>query len=166
MRVPALLAVVIGASCRATPSPERITLERTGCFGVCPAYRVSIDSRGLARYDGPGFVEVWRGTRLHPQLSELDSVRLSPNATAAIFASFAHGWSRWRPNRFTVGRVACPRPSTDNPSVTMVREWSHRRDTIELYYGCSWAPPELARSAQQIDSLVQVERWLGAFPHP
>ena len=34
------------------PSAFEITMERTACFGACPAYRVSIDGDGRVRWTG------------------------------------------------------------------------------------------------------------------
>ncbi|MGH7913041.1 MAG: DUF6438 domain-containing protein [Candidatus Binataceae bacterium] len=35
-----------------------ITLERSGCFGFCPGYRVELSGDGTAVYDGEGYVDV------------------------------------------------------------------------------------------------------------
>jgi len=36
---------------------SQVTLERTGCFGTCPAYKVTIKSDGTVIYHGEAFVE-------------------------------------------------------------------------------------------------------------
>jgi Domain of unknown function (DUF6438) len=40
----------------APPSAFEITLERTTCFGACPAYRLSIDGDGRVRWFGVEYV--------------------------------------------------------------------------------------------------------------
>src|ERR1700693_4148149 len=36
----------------------RITLERTGCFGTCPSYRLEVHGDGTVRYMGTDFVAI------------------------------------------------------------------------------------------------------------
>jgi hypothetical protein len=55
------LAGPISVSARqpaAIPADTVITLERTVCFGTCPAYTVSIDAGGNVTYEGRKFVRV------------------------------------------------------------------------------------------------------------
>src|SRR5687767_7228751 len=40
------------------PPDASIRLQRTSCFGPCPVYTVTIDSRGTVTYDGEEFVRV------------------------------------------------------------------------------------------------------------
>jgi uncharacterized protein DUF6438 len=43
----------------------RIPLRRTGCFGSCPSYRLTIFGNGTVEYNGDGFVEYCGGYRGH-----------------------------------------------------------------------------------------------------
>jgi hypothetical protein len=147
IRLFSVAATMLLAACwRGDERPARIALERTPCYGHCPSYRVVVDSDGRVVYSGDS----------HP-----DSARLSRAATDAVFAAFAAGWSRWRPNRFQIGLPTCLLPATDHPSVIIVREWRTRRDTAELYYGCPNAPVRIARMADAVDSAVGLLGWLG-----
>src|SRR5262245_2191770 len=42
----------------AVPDDFSVTLERTICFGACPAYSASVDASGLVQYDGTQCVAV------------------------------------------------------------------------------------------------------------
>jgi hypothetical protein len=58
MRTPILLAICLAAgaaSCVAEPLRE-VTLVRTGCYGTCPYYRVTLSSDGRVVYDGRAHV--------------------------------------------------------------------------------------------------------------
>jgi hypothetical protein len=52
------LLATVETSAQAIPVDFVVTLGRTGCFGSCPAYRVSIDAQGNVSYDGGLFVRV------------------------------------------------------------------------------------------------------------
>ena len=49
------------AQTASTPLDVVITLERTPCFGTCPAYTVTVNGRGQVIYEGRDFVRV-KGT--------------------------------------------------------------------------------------------------------
>src|SRR5688572_13153556 len=42
---------------QAVPHDTLITLERTGCYGMCPIYKVSISSDGTVVFEGNRFVK-------------------------------------------------------------------------------------------------------------
>jgi hypothetical protein len=55
MKVIALAVLLVAASAGAR---EVVSLERTVCFGACPAYRVAIHDDGSVRWDGKSDVAV------------------------------------------------------------------------------------------------------------
>lgn len=52
----------------AAPSIQFLAMERTACFGTCPAYRLEIYKDGKVKFDGWSFVEYegWYGKQLDP----------------------------------------------------------------------------------------------------
>ena len=158
------LAIALGLAMSCSPGglPERLSLERRPCFGICSSYRLDVYADGRVLYEGPGWVNTMAGGEALPV--HRDSTRLSRDQTLAIFRAFDQAWSRWRPNRFGYRQPACPDPVTDQPSVTLVRISAQARDTMDLYYGCQPLSERIDRAAAKIDSLVAVERWLGPGP--
>ena len=56
--------LLLAFSCRSTKNipvtyeangADMITLQRTGCYGTCPIYEVSIFGNGIVSYEGKGF---------------------------------------------------------------------------------------------------------------
>ena len=164
-----LAAVVVLVACAGTDrGPVRIVLERLPCFGWCPTYRVVIHADGRVEYEGAGYVRTIGVDSAH-YASQLQNVRreraqLSSESAALVLRRFDQAWSRWLPNRYGQGWRACPDPATDSPTMFIVRERGARRDTMELYYGCPLVPARIDRLGTYIDSVVGVDRWLGA-PH-
>lgn len=163
--VAAVLTASLLACARPIAQPQRIVLERTHCFGVCPAYRLTVEANGRVSYEGDGYSDTFNGRRLNPTLPKRANAHLSPTSVAAIFATYDEYWSRVLPNRYVPGQPTCLRAATDHPSVTIIRDWPTRSDTVELYYGCASRPERLIRLAAAIDSLVQIQRWLGPGLH-
>src|SRR5262245_40364935 len=117
-----LLGIVVIAACDPPAEPVRLTVERTGCYGFCPQYKLNTDPSGRVVFRGPGYRDSETGLRLIPSAPESGSIVVSPAVAHAVFRAFESGWSRWRPNRFQVGRFSCPLPATDDPTVMVIRE--------------------------------------------
>jgi hypothetical protein len=63
-----ILTLIIAVACSAQTARAQdkdqiteVTLERTACFGTCPAYKVTLRSDGTIIYEGREFVEM-KGT--------------------------------------------------------------------------------------------------------
>jgi hypothetical protein len=56
----AACAGTAGSAASATPPPkfERVSLDRSGCNGQCPIYRVTLSRNGIAAYHGERFVSM------------------------------------------------------------------------------------------------------------
>src|SRR5215475_12263762 len=65
------------------PKDLMITLERTGCFGACPIYKLTITANGAVVFEGQRFVKKERATeksaiskeRLKQLMAEFDRVK-------------------------------------------------------------------------------------------
>jgi len=56
--IAAAFLLAINAAQASAPEDVRIVLSRTGCFGGCPVYTVSVAGNGAVRYDGLNYVRV------------------------------------------------------------------------------------------------------------
>ena len=63
MRIALCIAVIFGAALSSAQSSApandfSLTLERIGCLGTCPDYKVTIQGDGTLRYEGRSYVRV------------------------------------------------------------------------------------------------------------
>lgn len=122
----------------------RIRLERTGCFGTCPAYRVEIDGSGVVTYTGLGFVDV-RGKHQY---------RISANETASLIemARDADFWSLRESYRAGV---------TDNPTTLVTIVMGSEVHAVEDYVGVLAGMPRAMKSLQKaIDTAARTNEWI------
>ena len=160
----ALLAVLFlaaAAACRrgagqaqapGSEAPARadsIVLERTRCFGTCPAYRLSLARAGTVRFTSrwPADTPPGQGT-----------------VTAAAFDELVAQAGRigfWQlPDRIQ-GSPLCRMMVTDLPTATVTLFARGRSKVVEDYHGCTGGPlDELRRFEQRIDSVAGSRRWV------
>ncbi len=142
------------------PVPETmgtfsITLERTACFGRCPTYRVTIDSRGNVTWEGrewvdvPGTTEVLGDPKEARELAEL--------VVGSCFFDMKDEYSA---------------PVTDQAWAITTVSVGNRTKTIRHYLGepagesartdgvCS-APTVLTKIEEKIDEVANTARWVG-----
>jgi hypothetical protein len=127
-----------------------IQLERTGCYGTCPAYSVTIHGDGRVEYDGKSHVKEV-GTR--EGRIELDKIRALASVFAKIkFWGIASDYSEAK----CKGRFC-----TD--MATAITELSARGVThrVKHYYGCGSAPKPLFDLESFVDKSANSERWTG-----
>jgi hypothetical protein len=145
----------------ATARVDSIVLERTVCFGFCPAYRLSIGGDGGVHF---GRMAMRDST---PPPAERDTIadslvaQLLSRARAIDFFSL--------PEEITPNNhEACPQVATDHPSAIITIAVGDTVKRVTHYHGChanvgmNPAPafPELMALENAIDSAVRVERWL------
>jgi len=140
---------------------EEITLERTRCYGWCPAYRIVVFADGRVEYEGREFVKATgRAVR---QLSRLDLEKLVDEINRANYFNLR--------DRYAREEDGCPTVWTDSPgAITSVRA-DGRLKTIRHYHGCqdddrsasavSSYPRALTELEDQIDRIVKTEEWIG-----
>lgn len=149
-----LVALILLTSCTSpwtsassplkTPLPTNdtvITLERTVCFGWCPAYTLTIHGDGQVTYEGYAYVDV-EGVRtsnisqskIHELLYEFGKVD--------FFAANEH---------YSIG-------ATDLPTFFVTLAIGNRQKRIE-HYGCD--PQWLTDLEYMIDTVAETEQWIG-----
>ena len=146
---PANQAPDLGSLSDADLKTLTIRMERTGCFGDCPAYTVIIHGDGRVEYNGKANVKE-KGAR---------EGRVGADAIRALVNEFA------KAKFFTLSEdysgKNCKRYCTDLPTaVTEVtlRDFNHH---VKHYYGCGGAPKALFDLESFIDKLADLERWTG-----
>ena len=124
-------------------SKVAITLERTGCFGSCPSYTVTVSTEGIV-FDGRGFVVA---TGKHTDITDPDEVRsLAKHFVAADFYSMDDSY------RASV---------TDNPTYVLKIEIDGHTKQVEDYVG-PWVgmPVVITDLEDQVDSFARTQRWI------
>jgi ankyrin repeat protein len=121
----------------------KITLVRTGCFGVCPVYKVEVRGDGSVLYEGHGYVAFTGNHRgLVPQSNVIELVKLFEKADYYSLS-----------NEYTAS-------VTDNPTQTTAIEIDGRQKRIVDYVGLSAGMPlAVSQLELAIDRLSGSERW-------
>lgn len=122
----------------------RISLQRTGCLGSCPAYRIEIGGEGGVTYTGSGFVDV-RGTHRY-DVPPSDVAALVEKAREADF------WSLRESYRASV---------TDNPTTIVSITMGNETHTVEDYVGELAGMPRTLRALEEdIDTAARSDAWI------
>jgi hypothetical protein len=125
-------------------SKVKITLQRTGCYGSCPAYTVTIATDGIV-FNGPGFVRA-KGT--HTEIADPSDVRrLAEKFVAADFYSMDDAY------RASV---------TDLPACLLSIDIDGHKKNVEDYAG-SWVgmPALITELEDEVDTFARTKRWIG-----
>lgn len=132
----------------AEPSPTLLaSLERTICYGTCPAYRVSVFTDGRVEWEGHHFVKVHgpatkKVTRA--QLAALERAFKDNN-----FLNLGDGFdcSEW----------------TDHPSAQLSFSDGTTTKSINHYHGCrsKEGVDRLTALEKRFDEIVGTAQWIG-----
>jgi hypothetical protein len=126
-----------------------IRMERTGCFGNCPAYTVTIHGDGGVEYEG----------KSHVKESGAQQARLEPDTIKALTKEFS------KANFLTLSEdyseEKCARYCTDMPTAVTEINLKAVNHRVKHYYGCVGAPKALFDLESAIDKLANTERWTG-----
>ncbi len=148
-----------GARQGAVPPPaDSIVLERSICFGSCPAYRMRLSNRGEVLFESRNPEEQGR--------------RTSDTVTAATFPALI---SKARsigffdlPAEIAADSVLCHVRATDHPTVVVTVFAKAQTKRVDDYLGCYETPegeilPPVARLRSfevEIDSVLRASRWV------
>jgi hypothetical protein len=129
--------------------PDSIVLERTPCYGECPAYRVRIARSGAVHFRSRNYGDTAR------------------TATAVIDqACVSRVWSEFGAVHFpalpdTIASVSayCEPAFTDAPRVTVRFFAGGSSKHVVDYQGCLWAPVGLRDLEALIDEIAGSSRW-------
>jgi hypothetical protein len=134
-----------------------MALERTNCFGTCPAYRITISRRGLVRFVSHNPSDSGR--------IALDSLPATTLPTLVAKAESAGVFEL--PERIASDSILCRHVLTDHSTATLTFYWPGARKRLEDYTGCygvgAFRPGEPLRRLREftraIDSVAGTARW-------
>jgi hypothetical protein len=152
------------APSRAAASVDSIVLERTACFGRCPAYRLRLAADGRVSF----------ASRNPDDSSRVASGRIAPAGIRWLAAEAARIGFYSLPPVIARDRTLCRDWATDNPTVTLTlfrsRSASRARGParVEDYHGCFGANDHslvapvaaLRKLEEQVDSVAGSRRWV------
>jgi Domain of unknown function (DUF6438) len=127
-----------------------ISFERTGCYGNCPAYKLTIRGDGHVDYKGIRDV-MTTGNK---------SGSIDDTGLRSILAAFS------KANFFSIGddvseqKCSC-RVCTDFPTVLTTIDVAGNMHSVSNYHGCGCSSDELWNLEKTIDKVVNVEQWTG-----
>ena len=133
-------------------SSLRIKLQRTVCYGTCPAYSIEIRGDGSVTYIGGSFTAI-TGTH-HEQIPKSVIVDLVNQFRAADYFSLKDRY-HWN--------------VTDNPTYTTSIEFDGHKKEVVDYVGLEDGMPEVVEMLENsIDEAVGIEKWLkhASWTHP
>jgi hypothetical protein len=122
-----------------------VRLQRTMCYGTCPAYTVEVDQDGGVWYDGHAHVASCGRSR----------ARLDAAATAALRGAIAEA----RLSQTADHCCDCV-SSTDSPTVLVTVADGNHAQTINDYQGCDSTPARVRTLERRIDEIVETRRWV------
>ena len=127
---------------------ESLTLERTGCYGFCPTYEVTVHADGLVIYQGYEHVGVLGEQR--GQIDEAGMEELLALCAELDFFSLAAEY------RWTEDEEGNRRTITDQPSRFTTLRLGGREHQVENYFG---GPEALRTLEDRIDALSGAAEW-------
>lgn len=146
------------------PSDTLITLERTGCYGSCPSYTLTIAADGTlvfhataywARNSAGGYLK--HSGIIHSSISQEKLRQLIAEFEKADYFSLRDSYED----------EGCPSVATDSSSAYTSIQINGRRKAISHYHGCiykdeQWTtyPRQLTELEQRIDEIVDTKQWM------
>lgn len=137
---------------------DSVVLERTPCFGTCPAYRLVIARGGLVHFQSRDGQQPAIDARVTAAVSVLDTI-----ASRAVQLGFFD-----LPDDVQKDPVLCKDRATDHPTI-ILGLFGQRSKRVIYYTGCYTVCCEhsraarltdLARLATAIDSMARSSRWV------
>ena len=128
---------------------DSVVLERTLCFGTCPAYRLSVSRAGGVHFESRNPDDETRAT---DRIPTIQFEWILSKAHRIDFLAL--------PNRIADEKLYCPAVPTDNPTAVVTLFMGLRQKRIEDYHGCYWAPAGLRELEDYIDQITNAKRWI------
>ena len=166
----ALLVCILAfhSSCRDEGGTfDYVSLQRTQCYGGCPAYAVRVYADGRVQYDGGWFVRVMGRQTTRITADQRDALNREIRQ-----ANYFH-----LRDSYQTKEDGCTSVWTDLPLVRTTVLMNGRSKSILHYLGCSSTdasrdfshgpapyPPELGRFEQRVDEILRTDRWARGAP--
>lgn len=164
MAAAGVVGAVVVASCHSGPSarresavPKSITLERSVCFGMCPAYQLTLDRTGSVSF-------ISRNPR---DSSRTAAGRVAPSVLDSLYARAVRIGFFALPDTLLGNPTFCWRYATDLPGATVTITTNTGTKSVNDYHGCAANTPvasaklsELRIFEAAIDTLTGSSRWI------
>jgi hypothetical protein len=142
------------------PPPDSIVLERSICFGTCPAYRLRLSDRGEIRFESRNPGDERRRASDTIAIATLPAL-LSKARSIGFFDL---------PSKIADDSILCHNRATDHPTVVVTIFAKTHTKRVEDYLGCFETVehgilPAIARLRLfevEIDSALRSSRWVRA----
>ena len=128
-----------------------ITLERSICFGTCPAYKISIYGDGLVIYEGREFVKT---------KGDADG-RITKEQVQQLVREFEKIGYFKLADEYSLDKN-CPNAWTDAPTYITSLTQNEKTKRVLHYQGCAGLPvlEQLTALEDKIDEVVNTKRWI------
>lgn len=114
----------------------RIEIERTMCFGTCPAYTASLASNGVVRYEGRAYT---------PRKGKW-TTDISPSVIQTLDKLQARVGFQKLKDKYAV-------QYTDQPTTIVTVYWGQKKKTVSCY-GHSSEPAGFTKLAEEVDKAI------------
>ncbi len=149
---------VVGGTALNDSTAPWIRMERRGCDGTCPDYRVDVFKDGKVGYEGYEFVKTIgkaKGEITKEQVNILEK-KISAIKFFSLNGSYGHDGD------------GCTSMRTDGGSVDIMIWTGSNGKAIGRYTGCDDGPPKYKREMdalkefdELIDKIINIEQWIG-----
>ena len=127
-----------------------IRFERTACYGICPAYVLTIQGDGRIEYEG----------KEHVRQKGLSAARIGTEDLKKMLREFTRAKFFSIVDEYSEQKCACVY-CTDMPNVITEISLKSITHKISHYHGCTCAPKSLFELEAAIDKAANSERWIG-----
>jgi len=134
------------------PQDLMITLERLGCFGTCPVYKLTIAADGAVVFEGRRFVKEARASKksainqeqLKELLAEVDRVKF------------------FLEDDYSSDSRVCNEGMDDSQATITSIRINGKSKTVSHFDGCTGpkGPKDIAELEKKIDEIVNTAQWL------
>ncbi|MEQ8934384.1 MAG: DUF6438 domain-containing protein [Amphiplicatus sp.] len=130
-------------------------IERTPCFGFCPAYKATVTDKDILLFEGEHYVAK-SGTVNVKELPEGSFSKLIDIAKEQQFASFDSSY----PNE---AGDNCPQQATDLPGVIITVQSLDISHAVRFDLGCFGfdGRERLEKMISEIDAVMALDEWIG-----
>lgn len=148
------------------PADTLMTLQRTGCYGLCPSYTLTITDDGTVVFNATSYW-VGEGKDLRHKESGVLISKVSQEQIRELIAEFEKANYFSLQDTYTDAH-GCPGGIvTDSPSAYTSIQINGRSKAVSHYHGCmdqrdgfKVYPPELTELENRIDEIVNTSQWM------
>ena len=131
------------------PEDLKITLERLGCLGTCPAYSLVIKADGSVLFNRGNFKK--REGKFEDKITKEQIKQLIGEFEKANFFSLQ--------NSYITEKDGCQKYPPDLPAEKISIKINGKRKTVVHYLGCG--KTIIRNLGEKIDEITNSKRWIG-----